>query len=54
MREKALSTKTLVCLIQGLEGKTVTVDFRDEASVTGKIDSVDGYKTFFIYKNISY
>lgn len=46
MREKALSTKTLVCLIQGLEGKTVTVDFPDEASVTGKIDSVDGYETF--------
>lgn len=42
MRERALATKTLVSLVQGLEGKVTTVDFRDETSVTGKIDSVDG------------
>ncbi|XP_015920428.2 U7 snRNA-associated Sm-like protein LSm10 [Parasteatoda tepidariorum] len=42
-RERALSTRTLVSLIQGLEGETTTVDFRDETSVKGKIQSVDGY-----------
>lgn len=41
-REKALSVKTLVSFIQGLEGSVTTVEFRDESSVRGRIDSVDG------------
>ncbi|GFT19386.1 sm domain-containing protein [Nephila pilipes] len=42
-REKAISSKTLVCLLQGLAGKVTHIDFRDETAIYGRIDSVDGY-----------
>lgn len=42
MRERALSMKTLLCFLQGLEGSKTTVNFRDESSVTGRLDRVDG------------
>lgn len=41
--ERALSCKTLVCLVQALESKKTTVELRNETSVHGTIDLVDGY-----------
>ncbi|GFR24977.1 sm domain-containing protein, partial [Trichonephila clavata] len=42
-RERAISSRTLVCLLQGLAGKVVHIDLRDETTITGKVDNVDGY-----------
>ncbi|KAK7791716.1 hypothetical protein R5R35_000290 [Gryllus longicercus] len=42
-REKFYSYNTLVCLIEGLEGKYTTVDMRNESFVYGKIMQADGF-----------
>ncbi|XP_069695314.1 U7 snRNA-associated Sm-like protein LSm10 [Periplaneta americana] len=42
-KEKHFMYNGLVCLVQGLEGKYTTVDLRNESSVTGKIEQVDGF-----------
>ena len=39
--DRALVCKTLVCLLQGLEGYHTTIELRNENSVTGTIESVD-------------
>ncbi|XP_076374037.1 U7 snRNA-associated Sm-like protein LSm10 [Tachypleus tridentatus] len=43
LRERALSTKTLVCLIQALQERETTVELRNEVSISGRIEIVDGY-----------
>ncbi|GFQ75814.1 sm domain-containing protein [Trichonephila clavata] len=42
-RERAISSRTLVCLLQGLAGKVVHIDLRDETTITGKVVYVDGF-----------
>lgn len=42
-REKFKSRNSLVCLLQGLTGKTTTVELRNESSMTGCIEIVDGF-----------
>lgn len=41
-REKFYLFNSLVILAQGVEGKYTTVDLRNESSVSGRIDLVDG------------
>ena len=41
-KEKFEIYNGLVCLAQGIEGSFTTVDLRNESSVTGKIEQVDG------------
>ncbi|XP_013794732.1 U7 snRNA-associated Sm-like protein LSm10 [Limulus polyphemus] len=43
LRERALSTKTLVCLLQALQERETTVELRNEVSILGRIEIVDGY-----------
>ena len=42
-REKFLIKNTLICLLKTVEGKVTTVELRNENSVTGTIDHVDGF-----------
>jgi small nuclear ribonucleoprotein (snRNP)-like protein len=42
-REKFLIKNTLICLLKAVEGKVTTVELRNENSVTGTIDHVDGF-----------
>lgn len=42
-RESYYIKNTLICLLKAVEGKVTTVELRNENSVTGKIDHVDGY-----------
>ncbi|CAM1328644.1 LSM10 (predicted) [Pycnogonum litorale] len=43
LRERALSCKTLVCLLQSIQGMRTTVELRNESSIEGVISKVDGY-----------
>lgn len=42
-REKYRYYNTLACLAKALEGYYTIVDLRNDASLTGKIEVVDGY-----------
>ncbi|XP_054273263.1 U7 snRNA-associated Sm-like protein LSm10 [Macrosteles quadrilineatus] len=42
-RERFFALNGLVCLVQSMEGKTTTVDLRNESSIYGKIDDVDAF-----------
>lgn len=42
-REKFLVKNTLVCLLKALEGRVTTVELRNENTITGQIDEVDGF-----------
>lgn len=39
--ERARSAKSLVCLLQGVQGRHTTLELRNEITVVGKIASVD-------------
>lgn len=41
--EKHHFYNNLVCLAKALTGKYIVIDLRNDATVTGKIDHVDGY-----------
>lgn len=41
--ERAISCKTLVCLIQALEKRKTRIELRNETAVYGKIDLVDAF-----------
>ena len=41
--ERVRSESTLLCLIQACKGYTTTVDLRNESSVLGRIEHVDGH-----------
>ena len=41
LRERAVASKTLVCLLQGIVGYHTTVELRNENAVTGTVMSVD-------------
>lgn len=42
-RERFKIVNTLVCLVKSCEGFSTTVDLRNETSVSGKIETVDGH-----------
>lgn len=42
-RERATSERTLVCLLQALQGHRTTVELRNESSAEGLIKNVDGF-----------
>lgn len=42
-RERATSERTLVCLLQALQGHRTTVELRNESSAEGVIKNVDGF-----------
>lgn len=42
-RERALSERTLVCLLQAVQGQRTTVELRNESSAEGLIENVDGF-----------
>lgn len=42
-RERAVSERTLVCLLQAVQGHSTTVELRNESSVEGLIENVDGF-----------
>ena len=42
-RERALSERTLVCLLQAVKGYRTTVELRSESSAEGLIENVDGF-----------
>ncbi|XP_061176395.1 U7 snRNA-associated Sm-like protein LSm10 [Saccostrea echinata] len=42
-REKYLVRNTLISLLKAVEGKETTVELRNENSVTGKVEDVDGF-----------
>ncbi|XP_003736982.1 U7 snRNA-associated Sm-like protein LSm10 [Galendromus occidentalis] len=41
-RDKAVAVRSLLCLVQALEGRETTVDLRNETEVVGTIEVVDG------------
>ena len=42
-RERATACRTLISLLQGIEGYHTTIELRNENSVTGTIEAVDGF-----------
>ena len=42
-RERAASERTLVCLLQALQGHRTTVELRNESTAEGLIANVDGF-----------
>lgn len=50
--EKAISCKSLVCLIQALVGEVTTVELRSEAVVYGTVSSVDAFMNVSLTKAI--
>ena len=42
-RGRAVSERTLVCLLQAVQGHSTTVELRNESSVEGMIENVDGF-----------
>ena len=42
-RERATSERTLVCLLQAVQGHRTIVELRNESSAEGPIDNVDGF-----------
>lgn len=42
-QERALAERTLVCLLQAVQGYRTTVELRNESYAEGMIDGVDGY-----------
>lgn len=42
-RERALAERTLVCLLQAVQGHRTTVELRNESSAEGLIENVDGF-----------
>ena len=42
-RERATSERTLVCLLQAVQGHRTIVELRNESSAEGLIDNVDGF-----------
>jgi len=42
-RERFKVRNTLICLLKEVEGKTTTVELRNESSVSGLVEHVDGY-----------
>lgn len=42
-RERALAERTLVCLLQAVQGHRTTVELRNESSAEGLIEHVDGF-----------
>ena len=42
-RERATSERTLVCLLQAVQGHRTIVELRNESSAAGLIDNVDGF-----------
>ena len=43
LREQKTSENTLLCLLQGLQGLTTTIELINEQKIYGQIESVDGY-----------
>ena len=41
--ERATSERTLVCLLQAVQGHRTIVELRNESSAAGLIDNVDGF-----------
>ena len=39
--DKVLSTKTLTCFLQGLEGRSAIIELRNEITVSGTVVFVD-------------
>lgn len=42
-RERAFAERTLVCLLQAVQGHRTTVELRNESSAEGLIENVDGF-----------
>ena len=42
-RERPTSERTLVCLLQAVQGHRTIVELRNESSAEGMIDNVDGF-----------
>ena len=42
-RERATSERTLVCLLQAVQGHRTIIELRNESSAEGLIDNVDGF-----------
>ncbi|KAF9795145.1 hypothetical protein SFRURICE_004517 [Spodoptera frugiperda] len=42
-KEKFHFHNTLLCLVQAMQGRNITVDLRNDSCVCGKVASVDGY-----------
>lgn len=42
-RERAVAERTLVCLLQAVQGHRTTVELRNESSAVGLIENVDGF-----------
>lgn len=42
-REKALSARSLICLLQAIRGRRTCIELRDDCIVEGKLISVDGF-----------
>ena len=42
-QERALAQRTLICLLQAVQGFRTTVELRNESSVEGIVHHVDGY-----------
>lgn len=42
-RERAVAERTLVCLLQAVQGHRTTVELRNESSAEGLIENVDGF-----------
>eukprot|EP00794_Sanderia_malayensis_P000426 gene424-1067_t len=41
--EKASTEQSLICLLHACKGYVTTIELRDESSIIGKIENVDGY-----------
>lgn len=42
-KERALSCKSLICYLESLIGKIVTIELRNDSLVKGRLSSVDAY-----------
>ncbi|XP_063708092.1 U7 snRNA-associated Sm-like protein LSm10 [Culicoides brevitarsis] len=47
-RETFSKYNTLACLATALKGRNILIDLRNETSVAGHIDDVDGYMNIFL------
>lgn len=43
LKERAITVKSLTCLLQAVVGNRTTIELRNETHVTGLIQHVDGY-----------
>ncbi len=46
--EKIKAEQSLVCLLHACKGYTTTVELRDESSILGKIENVDGFMNIIV------